>query len=67
VRLQCRPRWSNGAVATGVARRAQRQEFRGDLVTVFDRLKEDACPASKTVLPKVMKDLSASADAVRGG
>jgi uncharacterized protein YjbI with pentapeptide repeats len=67
VRLQCRPRWSNGAVATGVARRAQRQEFRGDVVTIFDRLKDEACPAAKTVLPKVMKDLSAVADVARGG
>jgi len=67
VRLQCRPRWSNGAVATGVARRAQRQEFRGDLVTVYDRLKDDACPAGKTVAPKTLKDLSAAADIARGG
>lgn len=67
VRLQCRPRWSNGAVATGVARRAQRQEFRGDLVAVYDRLREDACPASKTVAPKTLKDLSAAADIARGG
>ena len=67
VRLQCRPRWSNGAVATGIARRAQRQEFRGDVVAVFDRLKDETCPASKTVLPKVMKDLSAAADVARGG
>ncbi len=31
VRLQCKPRWSNGSVATGIARRAQAQQFRGDL------------------------------------
>src|SRR5690606_30097489 len=35
VQLFCRPRWSNGAVATGVARRAQRREFRGDLMQVY--------------------------------
>jgi uncharacterized protein YjbI with pentapeptide repeats len=67
VRLMCRPRWGNGAVATGVARRAPRQEFRGDLVTIYDRLKEDSCPASKTVLQKALKDLSAAADIARGG
>jgi uncharacterized protein YjbI with pentapeptide repeats len=67
VRLMCRPRWSNGAVATGVARRAQRQEFRGDLITIYDRLKADDCPASKTVAPKTLKDLSAAADIARGG
>ncbi len=37
------------------------------VVTVFDRLKEDACPASKTVPPKVMKEFSSAADAARGG
>jgi uncharacterized protein YjbI with pentapeptide repeats len=66
-RLMCRPRWGNGAVATGIARRAPRQEFRGDLVAIYDRLKADDCPASKTVLPKALKDLSAAADVARGG
>ncbi|HML42148.1 MULTISPECIES: pentapeptide repeat-containing protein [Hyphomicrobium] len=67
MRLQCRPRWSNGSVATGVARRAQRQEFRGDLTAIYDRLKTEDCPASKTVAPKTLKDLSAAADIARGG
>ncbi len=67
MRLACRPRWSNGAVATGIARRAQRQEFRGDLVAIYDRLRADDCPASKTIAPKTLKDLSAAADIARGG
>ncbi|MCC7253687.1 pentapeptide repeat-containing protein, partial [Hyphomicrobium sp.] len=67
VRLQCRPRWSNGAVATGIARRAQRPEFQGDLITVYDRLTDASCPASKTVVPKVLRDLTAAADIARGG
>lgn len=67
VRLQCRPRWSNGSVATGVARRAQRPEFQGDLTAVHDRLVDATCPAAKTVTPKVLKDLSAAADIARGG
>ena len=66
VRLMCRPRWANGAVATGIARRAQRQEFRGDLVQVYDRLASSSCPASKTVAAKTLKDLSAVADVARG-
>jgi hypothetical protein len=66
VRLQCKPRWSNGSVATGIARRAQAQQFRGDLIAIYDRLKADDCPASKTVLPKTLKDLSAAADLARG-
>jgi uncharacterized protein YjbI with pentapeptide repeats len=67
MRTQCRPRWSNGAVATGIARRAQRQEFRGDLVALYDQLRSESCPAAKTVLPKTLKDLSAAADIARGG
>jgi hypothetical protein len=67
VRLQCKPRWSNGSVATGIARRAQAQQFRGDLVVIYDNLKAEVCPASKTVLPKALKDLSAAADLARGG
>ena len=67
VQLFCRPRWSNGAVATGVARRAQRQEFRGDLVQVYTRLKAASCPASQTVAPKVINDLSTAVDVAHGG
>jgi uncharacterized protein YjbI with pentapeptide repeats len=63
--FMCRPRWSNGAVATGVARRAQLPQFRGDLVAIHDRLKSDVCPASKAVLPRVMQSLSAAADIAR--
>lgn len=66
-RLQCRPRWGNGAVATGVARRAQRPEFQGDLIAIYDRLVDPSCPASKTVAPKTLKDLATAADIARGG
>jgi uncharacterized protein YjbI with pentapeptide repeats len=64
-RLMCRSRWSNGAIATGVARRAQIQQFRGNLVALYDKLKAEDCPASKTVLPKVLKEFSAAADVAR--
>ena len=65
-RLICRARWSNGAVATGVARRAQTPQFRGDLVAIYDRLKDPACPASGGVPARVLKDLGAAADIARG-
>ena len=64
-KAMCRPRWSNGSVATGIARRAQGQTFRGDLIALHDRLKADACPASKTVPKRVMRDLSSAADFAR--
>ena len=63
--LMCKARWSNGAVATGVARRAQAPQFRGDLVVIYDRLKAPDCPASATVLPKVQRSLSTAADVAR--
>jgi uncharacterized protein YjbI with pentapeptide repeats len=67
LRLLCRPRWSNGSVATGLARRAQRAEFQGDLTAIYDRLVDTSCPSSKTVAPKTLKDLSTAADIARGG
>jgi hypothetical protein len=66
MRLQCKPRWSNGSVATGIARRAQGQQFRGDLVMIYNRLKSSDCPASTTVLPKALRDLSSAVDLARG-
>ena len=64
-KLMCSARWSNGAVATGIARRAVTAQFRGDVVAVYDTLKASSCPASSQAPPKVMKDLSAAAETVR--
>jgi hypothetical protein len=61
----CSARWSNGAVATGIARRAVTAQFRGDVVTVYDSLRAPSCPASSQAMPKVMKDLSTAAETVR--
>jgi uncharacterized protein YjbI with pentapeptide repeats len=65
-RLMCKARWSNGSVATGIVRRAQAQQFRGDLVAIYDRLKADDCPAAKTVPAKVLRDFALAADLARG-
>ncbi len=64
-RTMCKPRWSNGAVATGIARRAQSHGFRGDMVYIYDRLKSPNCPAAKTVLPQVYEAFSFAADVAR--
>jgi hypothetical protein len=61
----CSARWSNGSIATGIARRAIAQEFRGDVVAVYDALRIGSCPASKTTPEKVMRDLSSMAEWVR--
>lgn len=63
--LMCKARWSNGSVATGIARRAQSPQFRGDLVAIYDRLKSTDCPASGSVLSKVQKSLATAADIAR--
>jgi hypothetical protein len=56
------------SIATGIARRAQTPQFRGDLPLLFDRLKDQACSAtSANVPPKIMKDFGTAADIARGG
>jgi uncharacterized protein YjbI with pentapeptide repeats len=64
-KLMCSARWSNGAIATGIARRAVSAQFRGDVVGVYDNLRASSCPAAKEAPPKVMKDLSAAAETAR--
>ncbi len=64
-KMMCSARWSNGAVATGVARRAVAQQFRGDVVAVYDGLQSKACPASAKMPSKVMRDLSSAAETAR--
>jgi uncharacterized protein YjbI with pentapeptide repeats len=64
-RAMCKARWSNGAVATGIARRAKTHGFKGDLVYLFEALKSEDCPAAKTMLPTVYKDFSFAADVAR--
>jgi hypothetical protein len=65
-RLMCRPRWGNGAVATGVAKRALAADFKGDMPAVYDRLKAEDCPPGKVVSRPLMRSLSMAADAARG-
>ena len=66
VQLACKLRWADGSVATGVIRRALAPDFKGDLATIHDRLKGDACPAAKTVAAPLMRRLAVAADAARG-
>ncbi len=62
VQLACKGRWSNGAVATGIARRARGPEFRGDLAGLYDRLSADNCAASKTMGQRALKALQTAVD-----
>ncbi|MEM6500152.1 MAG: pentapeptide repeat-containing protein, partial [Pseudomonadota bacterium] len=62
-RLMCRPLWSDGSVATGVALRALGPMFRGDLREIYQRLKQDDCEASRLLPSNQLKEMSAAADA----
>ena len=62
----CRPRWASGSVATGIARRAQSELFRGDMGLIHQRLMSESCPAGKSVVPRVLNDLTAAIDRNRG-
>lgn len=64
-KLMCSARWSNGAVATGIARRAISPQFRGDVVAIYDSLRAPSCPASSGAPAKVMRELSSSAETLR--
>jgi len=64
-RLMCRPRFASGAVATGVARRAMAQGFKGDIPAIYDKLKAFDCPASVAMSPRMMRELATAADAAK--
>ncbi len=65
LRFMCHSRWANGAVATGVAKRAQAPQFRGDIAAIHDRLKSKDCPASQTVAKKPVRELTVAVDSLR--
>ncbi len=65
-RLICRPRFADGAVAAGVARRAVAPGFKGDMPAIYDKLKGADCPAAPAMSPATMRELAAAADAARG-
>jgi uncharacterized protein YjbI with pentapeptide repeats len=66
MRLMCRSRFADGAVATGVARRAMAPGFKGDMPAISDKLKAADCPASSAMSPRVMRELAIATDAARG-
>ena len=64
-RQMCRARWSSGSVATGIARRAQAPQFKGDILALYDRMHGLDCPGGPKILAKVARDLTQAADAAR--
>jgi hypothetical protein len=64
--LMCKSRWSNGSVATGVAKRAQGQQFQGNMLVIYDKLRGSECPAREGVPRGLMQTLSSAVDLLRG-
>ncbi len=65
MKMTCKIRWANGAVATGLARRAKTEGFRGQMVLLYDRSRMDDCPSSKTIDPDVLREFGVAADMAR--
>ena len=65
-RLACRARFSSGAVATGIARRAAGIGFKGDPAALYDRLKAADCAGSAAMPRQALRDLASAADTARG-
>ncbi len=65
-RLMCRPRFADGAVAAGVARRAMAPGFQGDMPALYVRLRGTDCAATAAVSPRLLREFATAADAARG-
>jgi uncharacterized protein YjbI with pentapeptide repeats len=64
IRLMCKAQYSNASVATGIARRAQGAQFRGNLTAIYDKLRGNDCPAGRRMSPQVMQRLAVAVDSV---
>lgn len=64
-RLACKTRWAAGNVATGIARRALAEGFRGDISIIYDRMRTKDCPASETASRKLLRDLGNQVDSLK--
>lgn len=66
VSMACRTRWSNGAVAEGITRRALSSPFQGDLAALFDHLTKPAACAGGNKMSDTMKlQLATAVEAVQ--
>lgn len=63
-RLVCSARFADGAVATGIVRRAGAAGFKGDPAALYDRLKGPDCPAAAAA-PALLRSLAEAAEAAR--
>jgi uncharacterized protein YjbI with pentapeptide repeats len=63
IRLMCQARWADGAVATGIAKRALADGFKGDVAAIQARLKSPDCPASASISSRLLLELAVALEA----
>lgn len=61
----CKDSLSNGAIATGIARRAKTTGFRGNMVQLYDRLRSSGCESKARMDQTVYRDFSIAAELAR--
>ena len=66
VKLACKPRWADGAVATGITMRALGPGFDGDPVRLLEGLKREDCPGGKLVPARLLAKLAVIVETVQG-
>jgi uncharacterized protein YjbI with pentapeptide repeats len=64
LRLLCRSRSANGALATGVIRRVLAPGFKGDVVAIYTKLKGADCPAAQEINPRALRELALRSEAL---
>ena len=64
--MMCRARGPAGAVATGIVRRAQSQQFVGNAGLIYERSKRDDCLAARFVPDTLLRGLATVAEAGKG-
>lgn len=65
-RLMCRPRAAVPGVAIGVVRRAGARDFRGDPVTLVERMRNDDCAQVRNLPARLLQDMAVAAERARG-
>ncbi|MGD9803921.1 MAG: pentapeptide repeat-containing protein [Hyphomicrobiaceae bacterium] len=62
VELACQARSADGAVATGIARRAISPSFDGDAAALLDSLRRPECAGGRAIPPAVLEQLANAVD-----
>jgi uncharacterized protein YjbI with pentapeptide repeats len=64
--LACKVRWSNGAIAIGIGKRALGDQFKGSVGAIYEKLRSKDCPANEAVPRRLLQTLSTALDTPRG-